>query len=270
VVFTSATLTVDGSPEYLLPRLGLTGELGPRTSTEVYPGPFEGRQMYAAAIAPSPDPDKPEYAAFAAETIAGLVKELGRNVLVLFTANALLRSVYSLLLASRGVEKSKLFAQNITGNRHVILEQFRRLRGAVLLGADSFWEGIDAPGEACEIVVMTRLPFPVPTHPLTQAIAKRYEERQGESFYSYSIPEAVIRFRQGAGRLIRTQTDRGVLVVLDNRIVTRGYGKAFARSLPSPLRRHASVREAIDAARDFFAGAEPRAVGPEEEFDWGA
>ncbi len=109
------------------------------------------------------------------------------------------------------------------------------------------------PGEACEMVIIPRLPFPVPTHPLTQAISKRMEKMHGESFFAYSIPEAVIKFRQGVGRLIRTSTDRGALVVLDNRILTKGYGKQFVRSIDCDFKNFADINSMVWDIKEFFA-----------------
>jgi predicted DnaQ family exonuclease/DinG family helicase len=231
VVFTSATLTLGGTADYYMSRVGLIGELAARTEVRTYESPFERAQSLCLAVKPSPDPESPDYARYVAGVLADLHKTTGKNTLALFTANTMLRSVYSLLLATPGMRKSSLMAQGVSGNRNVLLEEFKKAQGAILLGTDSFWEGIDAPGEACEIVVIARLPFPVPTHPLTQAVCRKQEEKTGESFMSFSLPEATMKFRQGAGRLIRTSSDRGVLVVLDNRVVTRGYGKHFVKSL---------------------------------------
>ena len=147
----------------------------------------------------------------------------------------------------------------MSGSRQIILEEFRKGSGMILLGTDSFWEGIDVPGDACEIVIIPRLPFPVPTHPLTQAIANRMQEREGESFFSYSVPEAVIRFRQGAGRLIRSTEDRGALIILDNRIVTRGYGKLFIRSLDGEFETFDDNDRMLDRLHAFFSN------GPDQQ-----
>ncbi|MBN2189192.1 MAG: hypothetical protein JW699_07045, partial [Chitinispirillaceae bacterium] len=117
------------------------------------------------------------------------------------------------------------------------------------------WEGIDAPGEACEIVVIPRLPFPVPVHPLVMAISEKMERLHGDSFMSYAVPEAVIRFRQGCGRLIRTAGDRGALVVLDNRIINKGYGRQFVRSLDAPFAAWNDVPEMLGRVNEFLSGA---------------
>jgi Rad3-related DNA helicase len=123
---------------------------------------------------------------------------------------------------------------------------------SVLLGAASFWEGIDAPGDACELVVMPRLPFPVPTHPLTKALADRALVLEGDSFFHFSVPEAVIKFKQGAGRLIRTSEDRGALIVLDPRIIQKSYGKAFMHSITGEFLSCSDTDDMLHRVADFF------------------
>ena len=113
-----------------------------------------------------------------------------------------------------------------------MLEDFRNSKNAVIFGTSSFWTGVDVPGDALINVIITKLPFSVPTHPLTKARSDRIERQGGNAFTDYSIPEAVLKFRQGFGRLIRTQEDQGIVVVLDSRIVTKRYGQAFLNSIP--------------------------------------
>ncbi len=252
LVFTSATLSVNGAFDHFLPKLGLVGELAERTFSEVFPTPFHASQALNISAVQAPEPDTQDYTVYLAEMIAQMHRKLRKNTLVLFTSHVMLRNVYSLLRAMPGIDKTNLLAQNITGNRHVILGEFKKMRGAILLGADSFWEGVDAPGEACEIVVIARLPFPVPTHPLVRAIGKKFESECGESFFSYSIPEAIVRFRQGAGRLIRSKMDRGALVVLDKRIVTKPYGKKFVRSLHGELQVVQNGEQLLQELETYF------------------
>jgi Rad3-related DNA helicase len=166
----------------------------------------------------------------------------------------MLEAVYSCCKNLPFSGRCVILGQGISGNRQTILDEFKNSRPCVLLGADSFWEGIDAPGNACEIVVITRLPFQIPTHPLTKAIAQKIQEQDGDSFFSYSVPEAVIKFRQGTGRLIRDPKDRGALLVLDNRIITKNYGKRFRESLNGEMRSFTTIEELLIALRSFFAG----------------
>jgi len=116
--------------------------------------------------------------------------------------------------------------------RTKLLDQFKSTPRSVLFGTDSFWSGVDVPGEALRNVIITRLPFAVPDHPLIEAKLENIEAYGGDAFTEYSLPEAILKLRQGVGRLIRTKSDRGIIVILDNRIVTKPYGRAFMNALP--------------------------------------
>jgi len=148
--------------------------------------------------------------------------------LVLFTSIEQLRSTARAVtepLAAAGVQ---VFEQSDGASRHTLLERFRTTEGAVLLGTRSFWEGVDVPGQALSLLMIVRLPFDVPSDPIIAARSEAYES----PFDEYSIPEAILRFRQGFGRLIRTKSDRGVVVILDRRVVSKAYGRAFVESVP--------------------------------------
>jgi len=251
VIFTSATLSVSESFDYFKRAVGL-GAHEKRTVTSSFKSPFSTSQMIMGSIKNAPELDDTRYPEYVAETITDLHLELKKNILVLFTANSMLKAVWEILRGQNRLDSKSILAQGISGTRQNLLEQFKQNSKMILLGADSFWEGIDAPGEACEIVIIPRLPFPVPTHPVTQAVAKRFESIGGESFFSYSVPEAIIRFRQGSGRLIRSPLDTGALIVLDSRIIHKGYGKRFVRSLDGNFMNFEDIKDMVLNVRKFF------------------
>jgi len=235
-VLTSATLAADGDFTFTAERLGLGEDQGVPYHAVAYVSPFPlERQMRAfvlsghrAAIGASHD---------GSDEIASLVASLagtGRNQLVLFTAHERMRRVRE-RLRERLAPDQVLLAQEWDGPASRVSERFREHRGAVLLGVQSLWEGVDFPGEALEILVVAKLPFSVPDDPLVEARGERLRERGLDPFRADAVPEAVLRFRQGIGRLIRRADDRGVLVVCDPRLVTASYRRSFLAALPVPL-----------------------------------
>ena len=228
VVMTSATLTVDGSLDYFKGRMGAPGVQG-----VVLDSPFDHMQQMRMAIARGiPEPEKD---GFAKELPSWILRSIDRShgkALVLFTSNALMQATARALdsdLSDRGVT---LLVQGGATQRHELLEDFKRDIHSVLFGLDSFWMGVDVPGEALEHVIITRLPFAVPNHPLIEARLELIERRGGNPFTEFSLPEAILKFRQGVGRLLRSRTDRGMVTVLDSRILTKRYGQLFVSSLP--------------------------------------
>lgn len=260
VVLTSATLSVDGKFEYPISRLGLhESKLDGRLATLTVSSPF---QLDRQALLCVPN-DVPELAKMTAEeaatwlsdSIYQLAKVSQGRLLALFTSHAMLRATASSLRAPLHSIGLSLYAQGIDGSRTHLLESFRKHPNSVLLGAQSFWEGIDLPGDQLTTLVIVRLPFSPPTHPVTQARHERLEEQGLSSFAHASLPEAVVRFRQGFGRLIRTVRDRGVVVVYDKRIVTARYGSSFIRSLGGVKPFVAKEQEVMSRVKAFLASS---------------
>lgn len=248
VVLTSATLSSGGDFEWAADRLGLGEERGLPYASASYPSPFPlERNMRVAVYDGGPDE-----AAAVSDVVAALAAATPRNVLVLFTAHERLRRVRTRLAGL--LEPGRLLlAQDVDGPAGLLVDRFRAARGAVLLGVQSLWEGVDFPGEALELLVVAKLPFSVPDDPLVEARAERLRERGLEPFRADAVPEAVMRFRQGVGRLIRRSDDRGVLVVCDPRLATASYRGPFLAALPSEPGRWRDATELAAEAARFLA-----------------
>ena len=244
-VLTSATLTAANSFDYLRERLGL-GE-----ARELVVGsPFD----YASAAllylpADLPEPAVPGYQSSVERVTGQLIAALDGRTLVLFTAYSQLRATYQALKDPLEARQIELLGQRMDGaSRSRLLERFRGADRVALMGTTSFWEGVDVVGEALSCLVIARLPFNAPNDPIFEARAEQFED----PFSQYTVPQAILRFRQGFGRLIRSKSDRGVLVVLDRRIRTRAYGQAFLDSLPGCTVQEGPGSRAGAAARDWL------------------
>ena len=244
-VFTSATLAVAGSFAFALERFGLTD----KGHASAFGSPFRYDEQ---AILVVPDdgalPSEPAFAEETAQTITDIGRALDGRTLVLFTAHGSMRDVAARLgqLEESGIA---VLTQGIDGSRRALLERFAAGR-AVLLGTQSFWEGVDLPGDLLRCVVIARLPFAVPDDPLVQGRAERYED----PFAEFQVPQAALRLRQGFGRLIRTRTDRGAVVLLDRRAIMREYGARMLASLPD-ARLQRVPRDDVAATVAGFCGA---------------
>jgi len=228
-VMTSATLAV-GRPDlaYFRARIG---------ATEAEPlqlgSPFNFQnQMKMFVVQKMPDPRDGGYHKALEHWIAHFVQKSEGRAFVLFTSYRDMQQVSGAMEKFFAAEDMNILVQGGGAPRSKLLEQFKSMPRSVLFGTDSFWGGVDVPGEALSNVIITRLPFSVPDHPLIEAKLELIEERGGDPFAEYSLPEAVLKLRQGVGRLIRTKADRGIIVILDNRIVTKPYGRAFMQALP--------------------------------------
>lgn len=236
IVLVSATLTVDHSFRYFKERIGLEGSQPIAGRMEVQEAsiasPFDYQsQALLGIVRDLPDPAHPDFASRLPGAIEALVTASRGRALVLFTSFALLEQAKAHLAQNLAEQGLELLAQG-EAPRTRLLDAFRRAEAAVLLGTDSFWEGVDVPGDALSLVVLTRLPFDVPTEPVAAARSERIQQMGRSPFADYALPRAVLKLKQGFGRLIRTRADRGAVVICDRRIDEKAYGRVFLNSLP--------------------------------------
>jgi ATP-dependent DNA helicase DinG len=259
-VLTSATLTTREGFGFLRRRLGI--DSGIRVRESVHPSPFDFAAQTLLAVPTDTAEARGQPHRFTAE-VAGVIEDHARltdgGIFVLFTAYAALRSVAAELQRRGAHGRWPLFVQG-EAPRSTLLQRFTDARRGILLVVASFWEGVDVPGDPLRGLIITKLPFKVPTEPLTAARIEAIERDGGSSFYEYMLPHAALRLKQGFGRLIRARADHGAIVILDPRLLSRGYGRYFLESLPpAPLvtgpwaelrdeLRHFYVRRAGDAA----------------------
>lgn len=241
VVLTSATLTAQDGFDYL------RGRLNAEDGDEIQLGsPFDYKSaalLYLVNDIPEPS-DTNGHQKAVEQALIQLSKATGGRMLALFTSYAQLRRTSAAIgpvLSEKGII---VYEQGEGASPNSLLETFREADKAVLLGTRSFWEGVDIPGDALSVLAIVKLPFDVPTEPIVAARSETFDD----PFNEYHLPEAILRFRQGFGRLIRSQSDRGVVAVLDRRIITKRYGRAFLESLPECTVRTGSVRNLPEAA----------------------
>jgi ATP-dependent DNA helicase DinG len=244
-VMTSATLSSNGSFNFIRDRLGLDSI---KTRTLMAPSAFDySSQAIVYLPKAMPDPRSPEFTQLAAGEIAKILQVTNGRAFVLSTSNSSMKALYE-LVSSRVV-----FPCFIQGSmsKEGLLERFRSTPNAVLFATSSFWQGVDVRGDQLSCVIIDKLPFAVPTDPVVAARTRFIDENGGRSFFDYSVPQAVITLKQGIGRLIRSKTDRGVIAILDGRLRTKSYGRDFLNSLPK-----ARVTDDLNEVARIFAVAE--------------
>ncbi len=254
VVLTSATLTVDNSFQHLKSRFGLDLVDEDRMEELLLPSPFDYQTQVIIGIPTDiPEPNEEDFDDSLKDVVYSTLEATGGKAFVLFTSYKSLDWVHDQLqepLAAMGITALRQGQRP----RHQLLEAFKRDKTSVLFATDSFWHGVDVEGEALECVILARLPFRVPTEPVLEARCQQIEKQGGNAFLEYIVPQAVIKFKQGFGRLIRKATDRGAVLILDRRIVEKFYGKLFIKSLPPCNTVVGTVDEVLKAVREFFDG----------------
>ena len=254
VTLTSATLAAGGEFDFLESRLGLSIEPNPVTTKAILPSPFDFPSQCLFGIPndiPDPREDEAGHSGAVLQVVHDLALASDGGMFVLFTSHAMLRRVAVELRAAAG-ERWPILVQG-EAPRDVLLRRFRELGRAILLGTDSFWEGVDVPGRALRSLVITKLPFKVPSEPITAARLERLAEQGEDGFMGYLLPHAALKLKQGFGRLIRTRQDVGTVVLLDKRVVTKRYGPLVLGGLPRADRVIGPWVEVRTRIEDFFA-----------------
>lgn len=237
IIATSATLSISERFKYFMKRSGLDMIESDRVKTLIYESPFNYEEQ--CEIWNVTHLGQPGNQAFD-EKVAELVGELSSahhlGTLVLTTSYASIRNMKNVLEPIAQQNNFQLISQMGSASRTALLKRFIQQTSSVLIGTESFWEGVDIPGEPLEILVMSKLPFAVPTEPIVQAITEDIEKNGGNAFMEYSIPEAILKFKQGFGRLIRSKEDRGIALIMDKRLSFKRYGQYFQQSIPATMR----------------------------------
>ena len=228
-ILTSATLRTKLSFDYFLNRVGLDSVEFDHVSSIVYESPFSYNDQVTYFQYAGNDSQRPD---IIAKTILHCHRKFNKRMMVLFTSRAQLDNTSQLLRQLSHKADLPIFAQKRQTSRMGLIRGMKQVKNGILLGTNAFWEGVDLPGDLLEVLMIIKMPFDVPTEPTVKAYGKMIEERGGNSFMDYALPESVIRFRQGFGRLIRTTYDEGIFIVMDDRIINKRYGISFSESIP--------------------------------------
>ncbi|CAM2796596.1 ATP-dependent DNA helicase DinG [Paenibacillus sediminis] len=259
VILTSATLSVDKSFQYMIEQLGLQESADTnRLMTTQLPSPFRYREQ-ALLVIPRDFPSvkgsvgDDHFVSTLVKSLSDLAVATRGRMLVLFTSYRMLRQVYDPLKEALAAKDITVIGQGVdSGSRSKLTRRFQGESASVLLGTSSFWEGVDIPGDALTCLAIVRLPFQPPNHPLVEAKSERLQQQKKNPFMKLSVPQAIIRFKQGFGRLVRTAQDRGIVVVYDTRVIETYYGKHFLYSLPGPKMEHMALGQMVPRVTEWL------------------
>lgn len=253
VVLASATLTTEGKFDFFRERFGLNhSELTSRILQKIYPSPFNYEEQ-ALLLVPNDlvPPAHDDFLEQAVKNILDVLEASRGAAFILFTSYQMLKRCYELLKDTLALRKFNLFKQGDKPRAH-LLQHFMEAERAVLFGTDSFWEGVDVAGDRLRAVIIVKLPFKVPTEPIIQARMERLTKQGKDPFMEYNLPQAIVKFKQGFGRLIRGKKDRGVILILDTRLIHKSYGKLFLASLPKCPELIAPTSQIKEALKVFY------------------
>lgn len=234
IIYTGATLEIDGSFDYFQKQVGET-QLRTLKLASSYDYAKQVKFWVPKEVTPIKSMTKKRYAEMVVHYLDVVTRNSSENMLVLFTSFETLYEVYETLKKHPAFSGREIVAQGLSGSRERILKRFFRSQGGILLGADSFWEGVDLPGKSLSIIVVTRLPFESPDRPFVKAKHHWMKKNHLNPFYSDTVPKAALRLKQGLGRLVRSQTDKGVFIVLDERLIHSNFGEKMQQSLPEGI-----------------------------------
>ena len=255
VIFASATMSVRGKFDFIKKRTGIN-LINPKNYIEYDAGsPFDFPKqclVMVPSFLPEPGEKGKDFASELAYLLADVYRDTKGRAMSLYTSYEMLRKSYEILNAELLGDGIDILAQGMSGSRKNITSVFKRDLHSVLLGTHSFWEGVDVVGETLSCLTIARLPFAVFTEPLIEARCEKIESEGGSAFIHYSIPNAIIKFRQGFGRLIRHKGDRGVVIIADRRIITKRYGKTFKDSLPCQTYSYDNQEKMLADIRSFL------------------
>ncbi|WP_339250033.1 ATP-dependent DNA helicase DinG [Sporosarcina sp. FSL W8-0480] len=253
IIWTSGTMTISNNERFVVKQLGIADDVPIKT----FAAPqhfYDKAAIFIVDDMPSiQHVSQNDYIEAVADAVVQTVIATGGRLFVLFTSQDMLRKTYELILDSELLSDYALIAQGVSsGSRLKLLKSFRQFDKSVLFGTNSFWEGVDVPGEALSAVIIVRLPFTSPDEMIFKARAAKLNMNGGNPFTELALPEAILRFRQGFGRLIRSSEDRGFFIILDRRIETKSYGKSFLNALPSVPIMNVSLEHMVNKLEDCY------------------